>query len=279
MTSHKNNIDEDVVNDFGEEWKKFDQGTELSLEEKQHHFNDYFSIFPWNKLPDNAIGFDAGCGSGRWASLVAPKVGHLHCLDPSDAVYVAKKNLSELANCSFHKEAIHEMSLEDFTMDFGYSLGVLHHLPDPLEGLKDCVKKLKSGAPFLVYLYYAMDNQPIWYRFLWKITDFIRRLICLLPTKLKHLITGVIALIIYFPLARTSLIFERLGFRIHSWPLSNYRDKSFYTMKTDSLDRFGTRIEYRFTRSEVINIMELAGLKNIIISDKVPYYCALGFKH
>ena len=50
-------------------------------------------------------------------------------------------------------------------------------------------------------------------------------------------------------------------------------------MKTDSLDRFGTRIEYRFTRSEVINIMELAGLKNIIISDKVPYYCALGFKH
>ena len=33
MTSHKNNIDEDVVNDFGEEWKKFDQGTKLSLEE------------------------------------------------------------------------------------------------------------------------------------------------------------------------------------------------------------------------------------------------------
>ena len=32
-----------------------------------------------------------GCGSGRWASLVAPRVGHLNCIDPSSAIDVAKR--------------------------------------------------------------------------------------------------------------------------------------------------------------------------------------------
>jgi hypothetical protein len=45
-------------------------------------------------------------------------------------------------------------------MDFGYSLGVLHHLPDPRAGLAACVTKLKPGAPMLVYIYYAFDNRP-----------------------------------------------------------------------------------------------------------------------
>ena len=46
------------------------------------------------------------------------------------------------------------MPIKDNSMDFGFSLGVLHHLPDPFEGIKSCVTKLKPGAPFLVYLYY-----------------------------------------------------------------------------------------------------------------------------
>ena len=40
------NIDQKVVNDFGEEWKKFDQNKGFTVEEKRHHFNDYFKIFP-----------------------------------------------------------------------------------------------------------------------------------------------------------------------------------------------------------------------------------------
>ena len=49
-------------------------------------------------------------------------------------------------------------------MDFGYALGVLHHVPNTQEGLNSCIKLLKPGAPFLVYLYYSFDNRPNWYR-------------------------------------------------------------------------------------------------------------------
>jgi ubiquinone/menaquinone biosynthesis C-methylase UbiE len=272
------NIDSRVVDDFGKEWKNFNQGKGLSESEKLHHFSDYFSLFPWSQIPQDAIGFDAGCGSGRWASLVLPRVGHLHCIDPSEAIHVAQENLSEFQNCSFHKEAIHEMRLDDSSMDFGYSLGVLHHLPNPLEGMIDCVRKLKSGAPFLVYLYYAMDNQPRWFRLLWKCSDYLRKVICIMPSQLKIFLTNLIALIIYFPTARMSLLIEKVGFSVHSWPLSNYRDKSFYTMRTDALDRFGTRLEYRFRKEEIVEMLKESGLEEISISESVPYYCAIGYK-
>jgi methylase of polypeptide subunit release factors len=89
----KTNVNYKVVDGFGEEWKKFDQ-SELSKEELEFIGEEYFGIFPWEMLPENASGFDLGCGSGRWAKLVAPKVAHLHCIDPSIAIEVAKKNLS-----------------------------------------------------------------------------------------------------------------------------------------------------------------------------------------
>jgi len=272
------NIDSRVVDDFGKEWKNFNQGIGLSEDEKRHHFSDYFDLFPWSQISDDAIGFDAGCGSGRWASLVLPRVAHLHCIDPSEAINVAKENLGKYKNCTFHKEAIHEMSLDDSSMDFGYSLGVLHHLPNPLKGMIDCTNKLKKGAPFLVYLYYAMDNQPKWFRLIWKCTDYLRKVISILPTPLKIFLTNIIAIAIYLPLARMALLIEKAGFSIHSWPLSNYRDKSIYTMRTDALDRFGTRLEYRFKKDEILEMLKEAGLENISISDSVPYYCAIGYK-
>ena len=123
---------------------------------------DYFLIFPWNFLPDNAVGFDLGCGSGRWAKLVAPRVGKLHCIDPSSALKVAKRNLSENYNCEFHSASVDIIPLKDASMDFGYSLGVLHHVPDTQADISSCVAKLKSGTPFLIYLYSAFDNYPFW---------------------------------------------------------------------------------------------------------------------
>lgn len=157
------NIHTKTINGFGDEWERFDQ-TQLPSEEHQRLFDAYFSIFPWNHLTKNAQGFDLGCGSGRWAKLVAPRVSTLHCIDPSSAIEVAKKNLMGQANCLFHKASVDNIPLQDSTMDFGYSLGVLHHIPDTQAALDSCVKKLKTGAPFLVYLYYAFDNRPLWFR-------------------------------------------------------------------------------------------------------------------
>ena len=64
----------DTVKSFGDEWSRFDQ-SQLSEAEALKIFDEYFAIFPWDALPPNASGFDMGCGSGRWARLMAPRVG------------------------------------------------------------------------------------------------------------------------------------------------------------------------------------------------------------
>ena len=94
------NIDNKTVKSFGEEWKRFDQRG-MPDDEAKARFEEYFAVFPWIDLPINAEGFDMGCGTGRWARWVAPKVSKLHCIDPSDAIEVAKINLSDHRNTNF----------------------------------------------------------------------------------------------------------------------------------------------------------------------------------
>jgi SAM-dependent methyltransferase len=272
------NLDEATVASFGDEWLRYDQ-TKVDEAELVRMFERYFHIFPWASLPPKAEGFDMGCGSGRWSKLVLPRVGLLHCIDASqEALAVARRNLAGAANVDFAHSTADDVPLRDSSQDFGYSLGVLHHIPDTQAALNACVRLLKPGAPFLVYLYYRFDNRPAWFRLIWLLSERLRTRICNLPARLKQLVTDFIALIVYWPLARTAFLGEIFGLNMRHLPLYDYRERSFYTMRTDARDRFGTPLEQRFTRKEIRSMMELAGLRNILISDNEPFWCAVGTK-
>ena len=275
--SPKANVDRDVVAGFGEEWSRYDQ-SQLPVDERAELFDEYFAVFPWERLPASAVGFDAGCGSGRWALMVAPRVGHLHCVEPSAAMDVAQRALAGQTNCSFHRVTIDEMPFGDESMDFGYSLGVLHHIPDTAAAMATCVRKLKRGSPFLVYLYYAFDNRPLWFRLLWRASDIGRRVICRLPYRAKVVVTETLALLVYLPLARIAGLAERMGLSVASFPLGFYRDKSFYSMRTDAFDRFATSLEQRFSQPQIQRMMESAGLRDVRFSAHAPFWCAVGVR-
>nr|WP_314444328.1 methyltransferase domain-containing protein [uncultured Sphingomonas sp.] len=270
------NLDQHTVDGFGEEWAAFDQSA-LPPEEHERWFQAYFGIFPWAALPLAAEGFDLGCGSGRWAMKVAPKVGTLHCIDPAaKALDVARRRLGSLTNVRFHQAGAGNLPLAEGTQDFGYSLGVLHHVPDTRAALAEAVRLLKPGAPFLLYLYYALDDRPAWFRALWRTSEAGRNLISRLPFPLRRAASEAIAAGVYWPLARGARTAEKLGLSVTSWPLNAYRNGSYYTMRTDALDRFGTRLEQRFTRGEIETMMRSAGLENIAFSDKQPFWVACG---
>ncbi|MBT6134244.1 MAG: class I SAM-dependent methyltransferase [Kordiimonadaceae bacterium] len=277
ITKSSNNMDAETVASFGDEWSRYDQSS-MSYSEASEIFMEYFSIFPWDMLPSNPVGFDMGCGSGRWAKFVAPKVGRLNCIDPSSALDIARRNLIDFKNVEYIKASVSESGIPINSQDFGYSLGVLHHVPDTESAINSCVSLLKPGAPLLVYLYYAFDNRGWVYRVLWRASDLVRRIICKLPSRFKHLVTDVIAAIVYFPLARLSLLLDKVGINAVSIPLFFYRKHSFYTMRTDSRDRFGTPLEQRFTKQQIKSYMERSGLIDIKFSDNAPYWCAVGIK-
>jgi SAM-dependent methyltransferase len=201
----------------------------------------------------------------------------LHCIDASEgALRVASTNLVDNGNCRFHLATLDKMPFPDDAMDFGYSLGVLHHIPDTLGALRDCVRKLKVGAPFLLYLYYAFDNRPPWFRMIWRVSDAVRRLVSRAPFRIKSLFCDICALTVYWPLARTARLAVALGVRTDNFPLSAYKNQSVYVMRTDALDRLGTRLEKRFTRDEVRRMMTDAGLSAIEFHEGMPHWVAVG---
>ena len=272
------NRDEATIEGFGQEWAAYDQSG-MDDDEWRRHLDGYFSLLPIEQIGRDAEGFDLGCGSGRWALGVAPHVGKLHCIDPAAAALdVARQKLAGMDNVVFHLADVGDVSLKDGTQDFGYSLGVLHHVPDTGRAIAAAAKKLKPGAPLLIYLYYAFDQRPAWFRFLWKTSDLGRRGLSRLPFGPKRAITSAIAFLVYWPLARTARITERLGGNPDRIPLAAYRDCGIYTMRTDALDRFGTRLEQRFTRDQIATMMRAAGLENIRFRDGTPYWVVVGYK-
>jgi ubiquinone/menaquinone biosynthesis C-methylase UbiE len=272
------NIDKKTVEDFGEEWDKYNQSS-IPHEELKKSWNQYFDIFPFEELSNDSEGFDMGCGSGRWAKFVANKVHLLNCIDPSEkALNVAKRNLSNFSNIRYFNASVNDSILKENSQDFGYCLGVLHHIPDTLEGIKACAKLLKKNAPFLLYLYYNLENRSLFFKLIWRLSNFIRKIISSLPPKIKIFITSIIAYLIYYPLARFAFISEKLGIDVSNIPLSDYRNKSFYFMKTDALDRFGTRLEKRFSKDEIKRMLQEAGFRDIRFSKNMPFWVSTSYK-
>ena len=69
-----------------------------------------------------------------------------------------------------------------------------------------------------------------------------------------------------------------IGINVKNFPLSDYKNKSFYFMTTDTLDRFGTKLEKRFTKREIEKMLLDAGFVDIKFSESTPYWVALAWK-
>ena len=99
-----------------------------------------------------------------------------------------------------------------------------------------------------------------------------------LPHGPRYAVSQALAAGVYWPLARTAKLVARLGGPAEALPLAYYRDRSFYVMRNDALDRFGTRLEQRFTRVEIADMMARAGLERMEFNDAAPYWCAVGYR-
>ena len=272
------NIDKKTVDGFGEEWSKYNQSS-IPDEELEKTWNQYFDMFSFEELGNDSEGFDMGCGSGRWAKIVANKVHLLNCIDPSKkALNVAKRNLSNFSNIRYFNASVNDNILKENSQDFGYCLGVLHHIPDTLEGIKACARLLKKDAPFLLYLYYNFENRSFFYKLIWRLSNFQRKIISSLSPKAKIFITSIIAYLIYFPLARFALVSEKLGIDVSNFLLSYYKNKPFYFMRTDALDRFGTQLEKRFSKDEIQTMLQEAGFQDIRFSKNMPFWVSISRK-
>ena len=237
----------------------------------------YFDLLPASRFTAASVVLDAGCGAGRWAAEVAARGPRVIAMDLGLSVEVAARSAAS-DRIAFLQGDVHAVPLRADAVDWAYSLGVLHHVADPLRGLRSVAHAVRSGGDVLIYLYYALDQRPLLYRALFRAVDLVRRGVSRLPRRPAHAVATAIAVLVYWPLARLSRVLAAVGLRrvADGLPLSFYRDLPFRVMRNDSLDRFGTTVEQRFTRAAMRDLLAAAGLGAIRFSPEAPFWRAVG---
>jgi SAM-dependent methyltransferase len=255
---------EDIQFTFGAEW----QAHGNVLPEHAKEFQQYFDLVDLASLKEARV-CDVGCGSGRWSYFLKDACRELVLVDFSEAIYVARRNLRGSDRCLFFKGDLTKLPFADNFADFILCLGVLHHLPIPC---LDAVRSLKRFSPrLLIFLYYALDNRPFYFRWLLGgVTAVRRRLAYIRSGTFRDVFSFFGAIFIYMPLVA-------LGHALHPFRLSRfvplyefYRNKSLKRIQQDVYDRFFTRIEQRVSRAQILELRK--DFAEVKISDELPYW-------
>ena len=270
------NVDQEVIISFGHEWEVFDYAETETDDALNAQFLAYSSPIELGQFNSNAsVAADFGAGSGRWTSRLLPYFSTVYSLEPSEgASKVLKNKFASEVRVKILQETVGANSIPSKSLDLAMSLGVLHHIPDTGLAIRDISSKIKSGGYFLCYLYYKLENKPFFYRGLFWASNSLRWVISRMPYAMRRLIARLIAGAIYLPLARTSKVLRIRGKDVSNFPLHHYADMPFVMLQNDALDRFGTRLEQRFSKKDIIEMLDIAGfdLSTLTFSEREPFW-------
>ena len=270
------NRDDRVISHFGGEWKAFNYLDPDQLKDVSAQFAAYVQPLPKGLLnPNNLTIGDFGAGSGRWAHFFLEYANQLWLIEPGQESFeVLRQRFENSSKVHLLNETVAENDVPENSLDLAVSLGVLHHLPDTQLGIRDICRKVKPGGYFLCYLYYALENKPLVYRMIWNISNSLRQGISKVPYRGRRFVCEIIAALVYFPLAKFSKLVEVTGLSSKNIPLHHYKDMTFYVMRNDAYDRFGTSLEQRFTRAQISQMLENSDfdLKTLKFSESEPFW-------
>jgi 2-polyprenyl-3-methyl-5-hydroxy-6-metoxy-1,4-benzoquinol methylase len=270
------NIDDEVVDHFGKEWAKYNYLNGIASEALDKQFMAYTSPIDLEEFDsESSVAADFGAGSGRWAERLAPFFHKVYALEPSAAaVQVMNEKFSKEPMMKVLNENVEENSIPENSLDLAISLGVLHHIPDTSQAILDVGKKIKSGGTFLCYLYYKIEDKPFYYRAIFRIVNVVRFSISRMPHVMRMFIAKLIAFSVYLPLARFSRFLLKNGKDVSNIPLHHYSEMPFVMLENDALDRFGTRLEQRFNKIEIAEMLSAANfnIATLKFSEAEPFW-------
>jgi uncharacterized protein YbaR (Trm112 family)/ubiquinone/menaquinone biosynthesis C-methylase UbiE len=172
---------------FGYEWTHF---TEIE-DTYEQEFLDWIHPVGKDFFPGKLV-LDGGCGKGRHVALSAAfGAADVIGIDVSDAVDAAFPNTRHLPNAHIVQADIYNVPLRP-VFGYAYSIGVLHHLPDPKAGFLSLVQRLKPGARMSAWVYGEEGN--------WWITHLVSPVREVVTSRLPPAITKALAFLIAVPM-------------------------------------------------------------------------------
>jgi SAM-dependent methyltransferase len=185
---------------------------------------------------------DAGCGIGRHAYFAARYgAADVVAMDLSAAVETAGEVLADLPNAHVVQGDIYrppfKLGSDGGSFDFVYSIGVLHHLPDPRAGFESLLRFVEPGGTIFGWVY-GHENNGVVHHF---INPLRKTLTARLPRPAVNLISLPMAAVlqglvkgVYGPLKGTA-VWRRLPSNAYLTSLSRFGFRQNHTIVFDHL--------------------------------------------
>jgi SAM-dependent methyltransferase len=254
-----------TANSFTYEWQRFS----VRPQEMEDNFRGYFQFFS----PEYFVGkrvLEAGSGMGRHTYFLAQRAREVVAVDLGEAIRVTAENVSDCQNVRLVQADIDHLPFQADSFDFICSVGVLHHLPDPEFGFGNLIRCLRPGGIIHVYLYWALEDAPVWKRLLLELVRAIRRLTVRLPYPVLEKVAWLVAAggyvsfsLPYHYLSR----WQTTSVLVKEFPLQRYVKDGFRVCYNDQFDRLSAPLEHRFTRRQVFDLLANAGLVDIRLQE------------
>jgi SAM-dependent methyltransferase len=139
---------ETYVASFGRQWNRYDVARD---EEDEATFAVKTGIEP-RELGELLV-LDAGCGGGRYARLAGRAGARVVGVDLSAAVEKAAALCADLPHVAIVQADLLDLPLAEGAFDLAFSIGVLHHSPDPRRAFAEVAARVKPGGRLAVWLY------------------------------------------------------------------------------------------------------------------------------
>jgi SAM-dependent methyltransferase len=225
-----------TAENFGWQWQHFTHGDELYAEQFLGWIAPVVPAFFKDKLV-----IEGGCGKGRHTSLAAAWGAHeVIGVDLSDAVETAFAATRELPNAHIVQADIYHLPFAR-AFDYAFSVGVLHHLPDPRAGFRSLAATVKPSGHLSAWVYGAENNEwitrginPLREKFSSRIDPRTLLQLSKLPTAVMYLATKLV----YGPLNRSksgAAVAQRLFYNDYLNAISKFGWREQHTIVFDHL--------------------------------------------
>lgn len=239
---------------FGREWNWFstlqlDSASGTRESERTLHASTGWGA---DEYVDRLV-LDAGVGTGRFAEIAAGYGAEVVGVDLSAAVDAAYSNVGRLDNVHIIQADIFTLPFRAGVFDLAYSIGVLHHTPDPELAFSQVAEAVKPGGALGVYLY---DRYNIGRH----VSDAIRVVSTRLPFRVTLALSAMA--IPYYYLCRLPALgklFQML------WPISMHADWRWRWL--DTFDWYSPAYQWKLTYPEVCRWFRTHGFHEIDIFD------------
>ncbi len=252
------NLKKRTASSFGFEWSKFSD----IYAEYELNFLETISPLMLESLKGKLV-LDAGCGAGRNSYFMAKAGADVIACDLSEkAVQSAIRNLEGLPNVAVMQADICDLPNDWQGMfDYIFSIGVLHHLPDPQEGFNKLVKCLKSGGAISIWVYGRKDNKMALYLY-----EPLRRVTIIIPHSILYCLAFIPAVMVE--------IVNKLKLPI----FSHYKRFPFRTKWNDAFDMMSAPSAKYYTIEDIEKWYDDAGLDGVIVSYRLMNGVAKGIR-